>query len=163
MANKQARDARDAGIATAVEHASAVMPGWPQLAFEALAEYAKHHPTFTIEQARKAMDVPPPPNTKAWGGIITKAMRAGIVEAAGWTQAEDPKVHANLVTLWHSLVCETPIVRLTGYTAADVAELVAAAKAARFVLRIVNQREPGTNETGAIAGLDAALAKFKES
>lgn len=106
MANKQARDARDAGIATAVEHASAVMPGWPQLAFEALCEYAKQHPTFTIEQARKAMNVPEPPNTKAWGGVVSKAMRAGIVEADGWTQAEDPKVHCNQVTLWRSLVCE---------------------------------------------------------
>lgn len=38
-------------------------------------------------------------------------------------------------------------------------ELLEAAKSALFVLTIVYQREPGTNEAGAIAGLQAAIAK----
>lgn len=38
-------------------------------------------------------------------------------------------------------------------------ELLSAAKAALFVLNIVYQREPGTNEAGAIAGLESAIAK----
>lgn len=36
--------------------------------------------------------------------------------------------------------------------------LLEAAKCARFVLGIVHAREPGTNEAGAIAALDAAIA-----
>lgn len=40
-----------------------------------------------------------------------------------------------------------------------VAVLLSAAKSALFVLQIVNQREPGTNESGAIATLEAAIAK----
>lgn len=38
-------------------------------------------------------------------------------------------------------------------------DLLSAAKAALFVLSLVYQREPGTNEAGAIAGLSAAINK----
>lgn len=38
-------------------------------------------------------------------------------------------------------------------------DLLSAAKGALFVLQIVNSREPGTNEQGAIAHLEQAIAK----
>lgn len=38
-------------------------------------------------------------------------------------------------------------------------ELLSAAKAALFVLRIVHSREPGTNEAGAIADLEDVIRK----
>jgi len=40
-----------------------------------------------------------------------------------------------------------------------VAVLLSAAKSALFVLRVLNQELPGTNESGAIALLEAAIAK----
>ena len=38
-------------------------------------------------------------------------------------------------------------------------DLLAASKGALFVLRIVYQRDPGTNEAGAIAALEDAIRK----
>lgn len=108
MPSNDAINARDDGIARAAEHADAVEPRWTDRAFDLLRAHAEQHTFFTIEQLRKAVagQLPEPPTTRAWGAVVTRAMRAGIVKSEGWTTAEDPAVHCNLVTLWRSLLRE---------------------------------------------------------
>jgi hypothetical protein len=103
MTNTEARAARDAGIATAAAHADRIDPTWRQRAYDALVAYAsRHRDGFTIEQVRQSLgaELELPPSLRAWGAIALRAQREGIIERAGFTEATDPKVHLNLVTLW---------------------------------------------------------------
>lgn len=104
MAGQEARDARDAGIATAAAHADAVSERWTDRAYLALVEHAQRHPVFTIEQLRAAVcgKLEEPPSRRAWGSVARRAAAAGIIAPHGYAAAEDPDVHCNLVTLWRS-------------------------------------------------------------
>ena len=99
-----AREARDQGIRTAIEHADDVTPRWSDKAFELLCEHAQRHAEFTSEDVRFAAkdSIPAPPDGRAWGGVFQRAARAGIIARAGYVQARDPKVHCNVVTLWRA-------------------------------------------------------------
>lgn len=110
MGNTDARDARDTGITQAADHADAVSPRWTDRAYDALVHHANRHTFFTVEQVRMAFAgvLPDPPSSRAWGAVVLKAARAGIVSRAGHTEAEDPAVHCNLVTLWRSNLRAAP-------------------------------------------------------
>lgn len=100
-----AREARDEGIRTAVEHAESVTPRWADKAFDLLCQHARANAEFTSEDVRFAAkdSITAPPDGRAWGGIFQRAARAGIIARAGFVQARDPKVHCNVVTLWRSM------------------------------------------------------------
>lgn len=108
MSSNEARDARDAGIQTATDHADRVCPEWKEQAYQALVAYATTHPTFTIEQLRQSLNgqLADPPSLRAWGGIAQRARRANIIEHFGWTEAEDPAVHCNVIRVWKSLIAQ---------------------------------------------------------
>ena len=94
------------GIAQAAEHADEVSPRWTDRAYDALVAHAKQHTFFTVEQVRMAVagKLPDPPTSRAWGSVVVRAKRAGIIAHAGHTEATDPAVHCNLVTLWRSML-----------------------------------------------------------
>lgn len=100
--SQTAVEARDAGIAVAVEHADRVHPSWRERAYDALVAYAATHPTFTIEQLRADVGatLEDPPSQRAWGGIAQRAQRAGLIEHHGWTQADNPACHCGEVRIW---------------------------------------------------------------
>jgi hypothetical protein len=100
------RQAAQAGIDVAIEHADRVAPEWRHLAYDALVEFAKTQPTFTIEQLREHLNgkLADPPSLRAWGGIARKAQHAGIIEHGGFVEATATNVHANVVTLWRSRI-----------------------------------------------------------
>lgn len=83
-------------------------PGWQQSAYERLERFAAARKAqgvlnLTSEQVRKdaeAGDLPVPPDKRAWGAVMMRASRAGLLVKNGWVNAEDPKVHANPVSLW---------------------------------------------------------------
>jgi hypothetical protein len=51
---------------------------------------------------RKAYDLPPPPDLRAWGAITIKAHKNDIVQNVGWTRAKSKTVHGMVVSLWES-------------------------------------------------------------
>lgn len=107
MANTEARDARDNGIATASNHADRIDPTWRERAYNALVEHAKTHPTFTIEQLRAAAGptLEDPPSLRAWGGVAQRAQKSGILEHHGWIPSENPACHTGEVRVWKSRIC----------------------------------------------------------
>jgi hypothetical protein len=100
------RQAAQAGIDVAIEHADRVAPEWRHLAYDALVAYARRHDTFTIEQLREHLNgkLADPPSLRAWGGIARKAQHAGIIAHGGFVEATATNVHANVVTLWRSRI-----------------------------------------------------------
>jgi len=101
-----ARAKRDAGISAAVNHADAVNPNWSDVAYSFLMRFATAHDCFTSEDVRRAAyahhAVPHPPDERAWGAVLVRAVRAGVLVRDRYVNATDPKVHCSIVTRWHT-------------------------------------------------------------
>jgi len=102
----RARLLRDQGMQTAIDHADAVSEEWSERAYGKLRAYvAGLHSgaLFTCEVVRDYAErsgLPPPPDKRAWGGIMVRGRHAGLFRKHGFTIATDPKVHCNPVSQW---------------------------------------------------------------
>ena len=95
------------GIKKAINHAEKDIPGWATLAFECLKSYLRYCPPdheFMAEDVRKFSQstyfLPEPPNLRAWGGIMRRAQRAGLIRAIGTRKVVNPTAHCANATLW---------------------------------------------------------------
>ena len=83
------RHLRDAGMHTAITNAEQQIMDWPDEAMRALQMYLLDHPgqEFKAENVRiyayEVLAVPYPPSEKAWGGIMLRASREGLIEKIG--------------------------------------------------------------------------------
>ena len=102
----EAEALRDEGIQRAIDHADRVESEWSDRAYGMLVRYARQKGSgakITSEAVRNHAEwfgLPTPPDKRAWGAVILRAARAGVIHKAGWTTANDPKVHCNPVSLW---------------------------------------------------------------
>jgi hypothetical protein len=82
---------RDLGATRAEEHADRVVEEWSDRAYAALVDFAtKAGVPFLIETARAAAElagVPKPPDGRAWGAVVLKASRAGVIRVVGLARA----------------------------------------------------------------------------
>lgn len=98
-----ARKARDRGMKRAADHADAESEGWQGKALERFRRFAAGRTTFTTEDVRAAnQDFDKPPDDRAWGQVARAAVKAGLIEKAGYTQASDRRGHCRPVTMWRS-------------------------------------------------------------
>lgn len=99
---------RDAGMETAARHAEEVSSGWSDRALSFLIIYAKSHLRIMGEGVRAASKgiVDQPPHLRAWGSVMMRASRAGLIEKAGYVQVENPKAHRANAALWRSKIFE---------------------------------------------------------
>ena len=78
------------GAKRALEHAEAVEPEWPEVAFDALVRVYQASPevSMTIEQARQASGLDSPADQRAWGGVVQRMSRRKIIKRAGYAPAK---------------------------------------------------------------------------
>jgi len=102
--NFSGEDLRDRGMQQAIDHADEVVDGWSAIALKFVMYYALNNRTFSGEQVRAASRglVPEPPHLRAWGGVMMKAARRGIIRKCGYVQVENPKCHKTPASLWSS-------------------------------------------------------------
>ena len=95
---------RDAGIASSAAHADSVEPGWGDVAFRILSNYAKRRgdQRFTSEDFRDflfsinfACPVP-----KALGSVFQKAARQHVIEQCGFVKSRDR--HCSPIPEWRA-------------------------------------------------------------
>jgi hypothetical protein len=94
---------RRRGIKQAADHAG---PTWADIAFQAFKAYAAaHHEFITAEVRQYALDagVPQPPTNWAWGSVAVRAVRAGLVVAAGTRPYGDGNNHQKQCVVWRSV------------------------------------------------------------
>jgi len=102
----QARVETERALEASERGVERIIPGWTGAAVSFIHEYAKAHPSFTTEQVRSAAadKLPNPPDGRAWGPAVRKAVRLGYIQFSGYTTASDPAVHSNVVKVWRSRV-----------------------------------------------------------
>lgn len=93
---------RDAGIQQAIDHANEVTEKWSEIAYKFLLEYVKTTRQFMTEDLREASSgkVPEPPSLRAWGGIVTRARKAGIIIPAGYKSVKNVRAHCTPAQVW---------------------------------------------------------------
>lgn len=95
---------RDKGIKRAEDHANEKSKGWSEQAYTFLLEFIKGDGIdyFLAEDVREASigAIPEPPSLRAWGGIITRASKAGIIYHVGYRKVKNRKAHCTPASLW---------------------------------------------------------------
>lgn len=98
---------RDEGIKTSLDHAESNEPGWGDEAFRLFEIFLKAIRTdFQAEEARSWAEdhgLNPPPDKRAWGGVIRKAVNRGLIQRVGFQLANDPKSHRAPSTVWRKI------------------------------------------------------------
>ena len=93
---------RDKGIEKAVDHANETHIQWSEQAFDFLMKYIKTSTEFMAEDVRQASIgiVPHPPSLRAWGGIIVRAAKAGLIKKTGFRNVKNIKAHCTPASIW---------------------------------------------------------------
>lgn len=89
--------AKQAGMQQAEDSANQRHTDWTNRAFKLLKEYARQaHGPFMCEDIRDyatANGLPTPPSSRAWGPVMLRATKAGIIKSTGIGQVKNPKAH----------------------------------------------------------------------
>lgn len=97
---------RDIGIKTAVEHADAVYEKWSEAAYAVLLKYIARYGSgkqFMGEQVRIYADVmglPQPLSLRAWGGVMQRAFKEGLIKQVGTAKVLNAKAHCANAAMW---------------------------------------------------------------
>lgn len=106
LAHQVAREVAERGMRRSLDAAESEWPQWADMASAYLRAYAARNEHFAgwmvVRAAANDVFFPAPPNAKAWGMVIRRAARAGLIEAAGMTT--DPHRHSNPIVLWRSRI-----------------------------------------------------------
>ena len=96
---------KEIGMDMAAETAEGQQPGFKEKALDFISMYAKSmwNAPFMCEDVRKAWEDngnPPTKNGRAWGAIISRAAREGIIVHVGYNRVSNPKAHRANASVW---------------------------------------------------------------
>ena len=96
--------ARDSGMKRATDHADSVNAGWSDEAYKLLKQFVKdQYGEFQAEDLRSyaaLIDFPLPPHNRAWGSIMVRGARAGIIKRVGYAPVKNVRAHRANATVW---------------------------------------------------------------
>jgi len=92
------------GAQRAIDHAEAVEPGWKDRAYELALQYlTPDRGEFLGEEARAfaiEKGLPPPPDGRAWSGVMLRLKKAGKIVTCGIGQSKNASAHMGFVRIW---------------------------------------------------------------
>jgi hypothetical protein len=104
---KLSRRARNEGIQKAVDHAEKENVGWNQKAYDFLIKFLNNHNGyFMAEEVRvyaQQMNFELPPSNRAWGGVILKASRSGLIQSCGIHKVKNKRAHCANAAVWRQV------------------------------------------------------------
>lgn len=95
-----------AGAATAAAHAESQSAGWLARATGLAEQFVINHvdlPSFQAIELRayaEANGLPSPPDARAWGHVMRRLKKNGVIESVGTGKSSDPKQHNGFITEW---------------------------------------------------------------
>jgi hypothetical protein len=99
---QQAKDKRERGVQRAADHAG---PDWQDAALQQLIDYARQHDRFLTEDVREYAlqhGLDDPPDGRAWGHVVRRAVRLGHIDRDGYRAAKSSNCSPK--PLWKSLI-----------------------------------------------------------
>lgn len=101
---EKGRRLRDEGMATAENHAEAVVPEWKETARLYFEVFLKTHALpFMVEEVRKwasERGCPVPPSLRAWGGVAVGFVKAGKIRRLTYKSVANPRAHCAPCSVW---------------------------------------------------------------
>lgn len=91
------------GIEAAADHADKEIEQWGTKAYNYFVDYIKMVDMFKTEDVRvyaEQSGLPEPPTKRAWGAVVLRVARAGLISKNGHTTVNNPKAHHAFVALW---------------------------------------------------------------
>jgi hypothetical protein len=97
-----------AGMDRALSHADAVRREWSRIAEGFLVFFISDSPwrgdfkaeDFIAWSTSKGLSEPPSPN--AWGGVISRAARKGMIELRGYAKSKHITAHSRITNVWRA-------------------------------------------------------------
>lgn len=103
----RAREAKNDGIQQAIDHANYLMPNWSNDAYSLLIKFLSVHVgTFMAEEVRSyaaMIDFPLPPHARAWGGVMQRAAKEGLIQRVGYGKVKNVKAHQANAAIWRQV------------------------------------------------------------
>lgn len=93
---------RDLGIERAINHADRVCDDWGDKAYSLLLDFIKVTSEFMTEDFRLSTEgkLPEPPDNRAYGALIVRAKKNGLIRHLRYEAAKDKKSHRNPKSVW---------------------------------------------------------------
>ena len=93
---------RDKGIKQAIDNADDTHERWSEKAYKFLTNWIKTQYEFMTEDVRLASEkkIPIPPSNRAWGGVVVRASKAGLITRVGFSNVKNAKAHSTPATVW---------------------------------------------------------------
>jgi len=93
---------RDKGIKKALDNANNTHDKWSNKAYDFLLKYIKYQNQFMTEDVRVASEkaIPKPPSNRAWGSVILKAAKSGLINRVGFANVKNAKAHKTPASVW---------------------------------------------------------------
>jgi len=101
-----ARQARDLGIAKAINNADAVTPRWSDQAYGLFKDFVKGQSgPFKIEDFRVSTVgvLSDPPSLMAFGHVALRAVKSGLIKRVGYECVSNVKAHRTPVSVWEGV------------------------------------------------------------
>lgn len=94
---------RDEGIKSATINANQVIDKWSERAYATLLKILPSDINFMTEDIRAwslNVGLPEPPSLRAWGGLILRASKNGLIEKIGHGKVSNAKAHHCFAAIW---------------------------------------------------------------
>ncbi len=97
-----------AGGATAAAHADSQSAGWLARATGLAEQFVINHvdlPSFQAIELRsyaEAQGLTSPPDARAWGHVMRRLKKNGVIESVGTGKSSGPKQHNGFITEWRA-------------------------------------------------------------
>lgn len=101
------RDLAEQGMNDALDHADRVSARWSVQAGQLLRIYAQLNAEFMAEDVRiwaHRKDLPCPPDPRAWGAVVNRAVREGVLVRDRFELTKIKPAHATPRPVWRSTI-----------------------------------------------------------
>ena len=99
-------DLRDEGMQQAIDHADDESDKWSERAYHYLVTFVHYHrEPFMAEDFREYCEkykLQQPPHLRAYGGIIARAAKSGLIKRVGFKNVSNPKCHCTPAAVWEA-------------------------------------------------------------
>ena len=97
------------GGATAAAHADSQSAGWLARATGLAEQFVlndtdkpEHFQAIHIRAYAERLGLPSPPDARAWGHIMRRLKKKGVIASVGTGKSSDPKQHNGFITEWRA-------------------------------------------------------------